>query len=526
MAKHDCRHLRIILQSHYNMPQRYLICLGWLIILALATWLRVDGLAERPMHADEATGARILSTRLDSNNYSFDPKHYHGPFLTYSSTLLSALTGEHSWKALTKTGLRVDVVLAGLLLVLSPLVWLRQIGHPAALTAAALLASSPLLVYYNRMYIHESWLVLFAMLACGWGYQFLQRPTRPLAILTGISIGLMFATKETFVISVLSWGAASSLYWAARQQQWLEPQAPPAFRTYISPTILLALSAAFISVVFYSNGFRSLDGVIDAVRTYFVYETSAGHDKSFVYYLELLLWPKHRLGQWWTEIAVALLGTFATAAAFLQRQRRGAALFLSVATCTHIIIYSIISYKTPWLMLVPWAHACLLAGLALQQLNAFSRSIQVAAVLLFAVTMLYQAQQSLRSSGPYANDARNPYAYVPTSKDIESLEHWFIQLQELTAPDPLKPLAVIGSGYWPLPWYLRTFETVGYWTQPTDAMCDYPIVIAMSEHEAATNELLLSTHVALPRGLRNNVSMTVYLHNDLWKQWNEVPNTP
>ena len=30
----------------------------------------------------------------------------------------------------------------------------------------------------------------------------------------------------------------------------------------------------------------------------------------------------------------------------------------------------------------------------------------------------------------------------------------------------LEPVAVIGSDYWPLPWYLRAFDQIGYWQKP------------------------------------------------------------
>ncbi len=507
------------------MPQRYLICIGWLIILAFATWLRVPELDVRPMHADEATGARILSNRLESNDYSFDPKHYHGPFLSYSSSVLSKSTNEFSWQTLTKSGLRMGPVVAGILLTLTPLIWARRIGQLPALAAASLLASSPLLVYYNRMYIHESWLLLFAMLACGFLYRLLETPRKSAAILCGISIGLMFATKETFVISLISWGAAALIYFIARQQKWLMPEqgAPPLLRSYLLPTLVLAVAAAFISILFYSNGFRSFQGVADAVRTYFVYETSAGHDKSLFYYLELMLWPKHSLGIWWTESAVALLGLIAILGASLQRSQRAVVLFLAISACAHFAIYSVIAYKTPWLMLVPWAHVCLLAGIALRGLSAHAWSIRLIALMCFLVAVLYQTHQSTRASGPFSNDARNPYAYVPSSRDLEALQPWLGKVDAMSESGPLKPIAVIGSGYWPLPWYLRDFETVGYWTQPTESMQDYPVVIAMSAHDTATAEILNNSHIALPRGLRNNVSMTVYLRNDLWEQWSEAP---
>ena len=73
------------------------------------------------------------------------------------------------------------------------------------LLAAAFLATSPLLVYYSRMFIHESLLVLFGMLAL------VSLTCKPRWGIAGILIGLMFATKESFAISIIAWSGAGVL---------------------------------------------------------------------------------------------------------------------------------------------------------------------------------------------------------------------------------------------------------------------------------------------------------------------------
>ena len=156
------------------MIQRGFIWIGWIGVIALAFWLRLDDLGERPIHFDEATGAQIFSKRLEDANYRFDPTHYHGPFQSIITWPIAKLYGEQSWQTLSLPMLRTGPAIAGILLVLTPLLWLRMIGPPAALAAGALLASSPLLVYYNRMYIHESWLALFGMLTAAAVFHLIQ----------------------------------------------------------------------------------------------------------------------------------------------------------------------------------------------------------------------------------------------------------------------------------------------------------------------------------------------------------------
>jgi uncharacterized protein (TIGR03663 family) len=500
------------------MSQRLLIIVTWIGIVILSLTLRLQNLEERPIHADEATGARILAGQLAGEDYQFDPQHFHGPLLSLSSQPIARSRSETSWSELSTTTLRLSTVIAGLLVVFTPLLWRRSIGSWGALAAAALLASSPLMVYYNRMYIHESLLTLFAMLACAAVLRLTEQPGKRIAIASGLCIGLMFATKETFAISILAWLPAVGLcYW--RQQANEARHLCPNLRIYLLPSVCLAITAAFTAAYFYSDGFRSMQGIIDAVRTYFVYETTAGHEKDMGYYLKLLIWPKQQLGIWWTEVLIALLAVIAVAFAVVKRVPNPAVLFLAVATVCHFIIYSCIGYKTPWLMMVPWAHACLLAGYVFSYFPNLKTRSRFLLTLLLLTGLAYQTKQSIHASGRLANDSRNPYAYVPTSKDAAKVERWLHELRALPDAPTLTPIGVIGQGYWPLPWYLRTFETIGYWPTPIQDITDLPIIFAMPAQAQACDNLLGATHTKLPRGLRANVAVTLYLRNDIWQHW-------
>jgi len=376
------------------------------------------------------------------------------------------------------------------------------------------------LVYYNRMYIHESLLTLLAMLTLPVAYRLVVKPTLTTATITGIGMGLMFATKETFIISILAWLAATlGFYVTKRAHQSSETDHALPIKNYLLPALVVALTAAALSSFFYSNGFRSLQGIVDAIKTYFVYETTAGHEKPLSYYFNLLIWPKNTVGLWWSEMTIAVLAIASCVMTVRKSKYRGILIYLGIATIAHLIIYSFIGYKTPWLMLVPWAHACLLAGLALRSFTEMSIPLRVASLVILVVGLGYQTKQSLHATGRYASDARNPYAYVPTSKDTEILEKWLSAVIDQQGAQTFNPIAVIGSEYWPLPWYLRQFDTIGYWPQPETTIIDYALVFAMPQQDTATGALLRGSHTALPRSLRAEVPVILYLRNDIWEQW-------
>jgi predicted membrane-bound mannosyltransferase len=89
----------------------------------------------------------------------------------------------------------------------------------------------------------------------------------------------------------------------------------------------------------------------------------------------------------------------------------------------------------------------------------------------------------------------------------------------MTPAGTLEPAAVVGGDYWPLPWYLRAFEMTGYWSEPPPDLAGMPVVFAMPETAGAVSSLLSDTHVALPRGLRPDVPLVVFLRNDIWALW-------
>lgn len=506
------------------MLRHSLIGIAWIAVMALALWLRIDDLEARPMHFDEATGANIFSKQLEDRGYRFDPTHYHGPFLSLSTLPLAKIHGQNSWEELSPSMLRTGPLLAGLLMVLTPLLWLKRIGHPATLAGAALLASSPLLVYYNRMYIHESWLALFGMLTAAAVFHLINRPSRNRAILAGVAAGLMFATKETVVISLLSWSLAGAAAWLLMRRDLPEKETAPRLSAYVKPAIWFVLGLLLTGTLFYTGGFREPGGLIDAFRTYFVYETTPGHDKAFGYYLRMLIWPKHTLGMWWSEGGIALLGVLACALAVLKQRARPVVAFIALSVVFHLLIYSLIGYKTPWLMSLPWALACLLAGCAFFTSPPLRTPVRSLILFTgFGLCLFYQSYQSVQASGRLSNHADNPYAYVPTSKNITQLPAWLKELDDFMGDQPLEPIAVIGQGYWPLPWYLRDFKEVGYWAAPPEGLASYSVVISMPEKARECHELLADTHTQLPRTLRSNVPISLYLKNEIWAAWTTTP---
>jgi uncharacterized protein (TIGR03663 family) len=405
------------------------------------------------------------------------------------------------------------VAVVGWLLVLVPLLGRRRWGDAPMLLAAALLATSPLLVYYSRMFIHESLLATFGMAAVVAIWVF------PRYAVPGVLVGLMFATKETFVISIAAWAAGGVAVGLETGKLLDRAWLVEAWRRWWKTIALSAAAAAVVAAFFYTDAFRRPGGAWDAVRTYFVYKTGEGHDEPFGYFFELLLMPRHLAGMWWFETPVLALALFGWAGGYTRRAREDGtgvfARFLGYSAVGHFAVYSLISYKTPWLVCLPWAHVCLLAGFSVRCFSQW-RPLRAAVWVLAGACVVSQAWQARQATGRLASDGRNPYAYVPTSRDIESLAPWLRELADASPETPMVPMAVIGDEYWPLPWYLRSFGAVGYWGEAPENIGLYPVVFAAGKGIDPMMERLATTHVPVPRGLRHEAPVIVFIRNDLW----------
>ena len=71
-------------------------------------------------------------------------------------------------------------------------------------------------------------------------------------------------------------------------------------------------------------------------------------------------------------------------------------------------------------MCLPWAHVCLLAGLSVRGVTSWKMPAQAIAILLLGGVVFQQHRLAKFAVGRFETDARNPYAYTPTSRNIES----------------------------------------------------------------------------------------------------------
>ena len=526
-----------------------------LTILAVAAFLRFYDLDLVPLHHDEGVNGNFLVRLVREGAYEYDPANYHGPTLYYFSAIipwtlrfLFGISAQNTY-GLTTSSIRLIPVLFGLGTVLLALQLRRRLGMVGALTAAGLIALSPGAVYLSRYFIHETLFVFFTLGIVVALLDFYDDGHPVYLLLAAISAALLFATKETAIISVgvlfIAFITMHFYHWFHVQQlrdnrnrgrgkkgESDELRHRRSFsQIYVNVSgrvggtnrlIIWALAAmgVFIglNVLFYSSFFTNYPkGVTDALKT-FEFWTKTGREAHVHDWTTYLRW----LGR--QESPLLFLGTIG-AAVVVARPRNLFALFCALWAFGLIAAYSLIAYKTPWLTLNFIVPLALIGGYAVQYVSKIpwiqSRDVIVLLVLAVAISGFLTIDLNFRN---YDNDKPSyVYVYAHTHRETLKLVEEINRIAKETGHGGQMGITIVSPDYWPLPWYLRDYARVGYHGRITDT--NEPVIIASETQRAEVQERfgfryqLLSTFN--PSGtfvLRPGVKLLLFMRRDLEHQ--------
>ncbi|MBC7931248.1 MAG: TIGR03663 family protein [Rubrivivax sp.] len=444
---------------------------AWLIasviILMAATALRVYALELKPMHHDEGVNGFFLTSLLRQGKYFYDPNNYHGPTLYYLTLPVAALFG------LTTFAVRFVTVLFGVGIVWLVLSLRRRIGTVGALVAAALVAVSPGCVYYSRYFIHEIPFVFFTLAIVVAALRFYETGAAYYLLLASASAAMLFATKETAFISVgtlaLAWLVA--LAWVKWQEGErgkrrggdgvvAESGLAKFGASAEAQTVVVGAVALFVAiwVLFYSSLFTNWKGVADSFKAFVVWKQtgmSEFHGKPLYNYV---LWL------WQEEAPILILAAVGSCVALFERKRNRFAIFAGAWGFGLLAAYSLISYKTPWLMLSFVVPMCIAAGYAVQALGRLgpvgAKGLAPALVLAGIALAVCTYQTYVLNFREYDNDAYI-YVYSHTRRQLHDMLKE-VERAGAVAGQKEPGITVAADEYWPLPWYFRDNTHAGY----------------------------------------------------------------
>ena len=475
---------------------------GVTYVAALALFLRFYDLPLKPLHHDEGVNTLFVSKLVrPPHSYTYDPSNYHGPTLFYFAWLSVSVFGVNT------VAIRGVTAAAGLALILLIVVLRAWLGTRGALAAAAVLASSSGAVYYARYFIHETVLVCSTLAAVVGVMFWWSRRRSSYLYASAVAIGILFATKETAVISavVIVGAAIGSALWSEL------PAIPQASRFLaalrerggIRVVAVATVVAIAVAMLFYTSFLSNPAGASAAVKT-FAFWTKTGtsaHTQPWYTYLRWLAIEE------WPLLTTAAAGMVI---GLVQRRNRFAS-FVALWAIGIVTAYSVIPYKTPWLVLNMIVPLALCAGVAFERI--WSLPIRAAGVVGWTVLAVAVSAGTARAAWLnfwHYDDERSPYVYVHTVRDIL---HLVRAVDRVEALHPGTSIAVTSPVYFPLPWYFRDYPT-GYYGRVGSNKA--PIVVGSDGQQTALDTLLGAEYEkAGPYRLRPGVRLLLYIRRDL-----------
>ncbi|MHC4737594.1 MAG: flippase activity-associated protein Agl23 [Planctomycetota bacterium] len=517
-----------------------------LVVTIAGIALRLPELAKRPMHGDEAIHAYKFGELLEENTYRYNPDEYHGPSLVYFTLVPTRLSGIDKYKDLSEFTVRIVPVFFAVLLVLMSLLLVDGLGRFAVVIAALLTAVSPAFVFYSRYYIQEMLLVCFTFGVIGCGYRYIRSRNILWAISAGIFLGLMHATKETCVIAYGSMLSALVLVLILQPKQDVISTIKKTVKA--GHLIAAMVSAVIVSAMFYSSFFTNPGGIWDSIRTYLIYFDRAGqnelHIHRWYYYLKMLVYSQYYDGPIWSEAIIVILAVFGFAAAMTRKSiadvNSGLLRFIAFYTVIMTVVYSLIPYKTPWCMLGFLHGMILLGGVGVLVIIKSVSNVRgrVFIWLVLAVGAAHLGWQSYRANYIYYADSRNPYVYAHPTNDVFTMVQRVEEISAAHREGHNMHIEVIcpGGDYWPLPWYLRRYDSVVLLNEVDESTPAAPVIIAYASVEPA---LLRKLYQLPPPGERNlyvplfdtkswlrpDVELRGYIMKELWDSWQQQIST-
>ena len=548
----------------------------WLIacaaIFLVAAFLRLYDLDLVPLHHDEGVNGNFLVRLVREGAYRYDPANYHGPTLYYFAAvfpwILRLLFGPNAQDkyGLTTVAIRCVPALFGIATIGLVFTLRRYLGTIATLSAAFLLAISPGAIYLSRYFIHETLFVFFTLGIVVASLKYFEDPHPLYLILAALSAALLFATKETAIISVAvlvialvvtkvyrslwerSLGGGRREWKKKRRSSESEEDSRDFLEHAGGPTrlaiwsLIACIIFIAVNVLFYSSFFTNYpQGVYDSLKT-FQFWTKTGkeaHVHPFVTYI------------WWLllqESPLLILGALGATLAVL-RPVKSFALFSALWAFGLIAAYSLIAYKTPWLSLNFILPLALISGFAIEwlyeelgkwEVSKATRWYILAGILLIAtgplpgvVRAFEQKEIHWKTFTPgyqtidlnfinYDNDNRYyVYVYAHTRRETLKLVDEIDQLAQRTHQGAGTGITMVSPDYWPLPWYLRDYKRVGYFGHMNPST--EPIIIAKQDQAAEVQATFGDRYQQVHSGfntagsfpLRPGVDLLLYTRREL-----------
>jgi predicted membrane-bound mannosyltransferase len=124
----------------------------------------------------------------------------------------------------------------------------------------------------------------------------------------------------------------------------------------------------------------------------------------------------------------------------------------------------------------------------------------------------------VRQRDKFAASNYNPYVYAHTSGDIYTLVRRMDEIAQVSPKGEKTYVQVVTADCWPIPFYLRQFTNVGYWTSPPAELSGDVIIGTDEVWDRLNAEGATRKYQGSSFGLRPGVVLWMYVDQSLWEK--------
>ena len=409
--------------NHWATPS----VVALIVLFGLIALLRFFSLDARTIHIDEGMALRYAHMMLNGE-WRYNPFNSHGPIFFYLGSVIYSLFGD-------------SIVHARAVMSSISIVWLLVLlwGYwpllktPGRLLLVAGLGFSSGMTYFARNLILEHIFIFFTVSALLAAELWVQRRDKNAPALFVILCILMYVTKETALLTWAAWFGASVIMLINPKRLSLLTDIP--WKSVVIGLVVGLFMYTMLFTLFFDDPGAFVKSILGPFRWYERSQTF--HVRPAQYFFNLL---------WMNEFPLffgaLLLGGLLTARKKWTPRLKFFALWTVFVTTT----YSLVQYKTPWLVpnfILPMGLFVAFAFDALLQ-----RKEKLRVLLITILTLLLSAgfiNAWLDSVGHPDRRKTYDYAYLQSDHNLRRFIQTLEDLNMLYEGDKPMPLQKIGK---------------------------------------------------------------------------------
>jgi|GEM_PF-1853573 len=421
--------------------EKYIIAF-FILIFLLGLFIRFYLINLRPMSLDESTHWFFFLDRVYHGEYLYYFPDYHG-FTSWYIAMIPLYFLE-----LSLFSLRLMPVLFGSLTIFLFFFLRKEIGMPGAIFSSLFLAISPSFVYYSEILSQYPFLNFFMLLTFIFLVYFFKTFNKNYLYLFAVSCGLFFTIHENFIIFLFAIVSFAFLYYSfnfsgEKSISNLIKKKNLNYKTIAIALLLFGITIIIIMSCFFSN-WESLFGFLTKFMFHFNKAVSI-NNRPFFYYFSTF---------YNIELFTFL---FSFLSLFFIRKNNYFELFVFYWAATSFFIFSMISYKLPWIFTAVLIPMYVLSGIAVTNIYRKIKHSSVYKLLfilffiaLFSVTLYKTVDLTYfnHSSDP----DKNPLNLAGTTYDqyrlVKDLDFYFSNRTNVS-------VLIASAHAWPIPYYIR-----------------------------------------------------------------------